>query len=164
MIEPRFRNYKHGMTKTREYRSWHTMKTRCYHKECPSYQDYGGRGITVCDRWLGSDGFQNFLMDMGRRPLRTTLDRIDNNAGYEPSNCRWATRKEQQNNTRRNVLITYNGKTLNMTQWAEKLGVSRATLEKRKRLGWSDKRIITESINQTMSLASNKRRKIKEVA
>lgn len=87
----------HGMTASPEYNSWHAMKSRCLYPSHEAYHRYGGRGITICDRWLNS--FENFYADLGPRPEGTTLERINNNDGYHKDNCKWATRKEQSNNT-----------------------------------------------------------------
>ena len=91
----------HGLWKHPLYKTWADMKTRCYNTKDKYYKDYGGRGIKVCDRWIKS--FPNFLQDMGERPTGYSIDRINNDGNYEPSNCRWATNKEQQNNQRRNT-------------------------------------------------------------
>lgn len=94
------------------YVTWQSMKQRCYNKKHEAYRRYSDRGITVCDRWMGADGFTNFLADMGVRPENKTLDRINNDGNYEPSNCRWATSKQQANNTQRsldNKTLFYNG-------------------------------------------------------
>jgi hypothetical protein len=90
----------HGMTRTREFRSWEGMQQRCYNKNATGYERWGGAGVTVCDRWRES--FQNFLNDMGPRPEGTSLDRIDPFGNYEPSNCRWADRSTQNRNIRKN--------------------------------------------------------------
>lgn len=82
------------------YTTHKMMKQRCYNPKEKKYKNYGGRGIKVCDRWLGKEGFNNFIADMGERPEGLTLDRINNNGDYEPSNCRWATYSEQSINTR----------------------------------------------------------------
>lgn len=124
----------HGATKngspTPEYRSWQKMIQRCTNPNGNAYHHYGGRGITVCDRWLHS--FENFLVDMGERPsLSHSIDRIDTNKGYSPDNCRWATKKEQSRNTRRNIMVTYNGKTQCISAWAEELGINKKTLSDR---------------------------------
>ena len=92
----------HGMKNSREYHSWQSMKQRCLNTSVRSYADYGGRGIIICDRWLNS--FENFYADMGKRPEGHTLDRINNEGNYEPSNCRWATPSEQSLNQRKRTI------------------------------------------------------------
>ena len=100
-------NTRHGYAprgrQTRTYRTWYHMKERCHNENCDAYQNYGGRGISVCARWLK---FENFLTDMGERPEDKTLDRIDNDGSYCPENCRWATWSEQQLNKRQKVVST----------------------------------------------------------
>lgn len=108
----------HNGCGTPEYRAWQGIIKRCCNKKNKAYPRYGGRGITVCDRWRNS--FENFLADMGERPSKEySIDRIDVNGNYEPSNCRWATDKEQCNNRRSNINITYNGETKTLKQWCE---------------------------------------------
>ena len=124
---------------TPEYRSWRHMIQRC-----ASHPAYQGRGITVCERWRT---YANFLADMGPRPsLDHSLDRVDNDGNYEPSNCRWASAKEQQRNTRSNRLLTFNGQTKCLMDWALSLGVKFNTLHERLRRGWSVERTLTTSI------------------
>jgi hypothetical protein len=115
------------------------MVQRCTSPNNQNYAQYGGRGVTVCDQWLT---FANFLADMGDRPEGKTLDRIDNSKGYEPGNCRWATRKEQQRNRRSNRLLTHAGQTKTMAQWAEDLGVPYTRLQGRLKMGWSVDRVL----------------------
>lgn len=105
---------------TGEWRSWSAMKYRCYNPNHEQYNDYGGRGIKVCERWMK---FDLFLEDMGPRPLGLTIDRIDTNGNYEPGNCIWSTRKTQCRNKRDNVKITAYGKTQCVTEWCEELNL-----------------------------------------
>lgn len=118
-------NITHGFAKTATYRTWRHIKDRCLNSKNKDFKHYGGRGIKVCDRWLK---FGNFLEDMGRKPERLTIDRIDNNGNYELSNCRWATQRKQTRNSRRNRTVRYNGTTRCLIEWAEILGIGRATL------------------------------------
>jgi len=135
---------KHGYLKGRKttstYNCWASMLQRCNNPKDPKYPDYGGRGIKACQRW--QDSFENFLSDMGERPEGLTLERIENNNGYYKENCRWATRKEQSNNTRRNHHLTLNGVTMNTTQWGEKLGIDGRTIRARIKKGWSVERAL----------------------
>lgn len=131
-----------GIPETPEYQSWHAMKQRCYNPSAVKYDRYGGRGITVCHRWRTS--FQNFLDDMGRKPSPShSIDRIDNDGNYEPSNCRWATRQEQTRNTTSTNLLTYNGETLCVTDWAAKIGIAPNTLANRLAVGWPLAKALT---------------------
>jgi hypothetical protein len=106
------------------YRSWVGMRQRCLNPH-RQFAEYGGRGITVCERWLT---FANFLADMGERPPGLSIDRIDNDGNYEPSNCRWATPLEQGNNSRQNRWLTCRGRTQTLTAWARDLGISPGAL------------------------------------
>ena len=129
------------------YRTWQGMKERCYNPSNARYKDYGGRGIKVCDRWLDPNyGFENFYNDMGDPPEGMSLDRKDNNGDYEPENCRWATHREQMNNTRANRRLIFNGEDLTVAQWAVRLSVSREAIMGRKDRGWSDEKIITTPV------------------
>jgi hypothetical protein len=148
-------SYKHGNAargqKRSEYSTWTDIKKRCHNPKATRFNHYGGRGIKVCDRWLEPDGrgFVNFLADMGPKPsTKHSIDRIDVNGHYCPKNCRWATNKEQCNNKRNNVLITANGKTQTLTQWADELGVCFGSLASRVRYGWSDDAIINTPIRK----------------
>ena len=122
------------MSYSEEYTIWQGIKRRCYKETCKAYPRYGGRGIKVSDRWLGEHGFENFLADMGNRPSKKhSIDRIDVNGNYEPSNCRWATDLEQGEHRRSNVYLTYNGETHKIADWARILGVTYHTIHKRYR-------------------------------
>ncbi len=123
-----------GKTMTPEYGIWSAMKHRCYNNKNKKYQDYGGRGISVCDRWLAS--FNNFLIDMGERPSKKhTLDRKEFNGDYTPENCRWATMDVQSRNKRNNHWIEYNGIRMILKDWAIYFRVNRTTLLERVQKG-----------------------------
>lgn len=125
----------HGLHDTGTYRSWGAMHTRCRNENAKSWGDYGGRGISVCERWTS---FENFLADMGERPEGMTLDRFPNvNGNYEPGNCRWATKVQQARNTSASVFIEFNGECLTLVEWAIRSGVKQATLSWRLRNGWA---------------------------
>lgn len=132
----------HGMAKTPTYSSWHGMLQRCTNPNNPRWKRYGGRGITVSERWLK---FENFLEDMGVRPKGLSIERINNNGNYEPSNCKWATRREQQGNTSFNQLLTFNGETDHLAGWARRLGIKPDTLYSRIfTLGWTIERAFSK--------------------
>ena len=126
-------------------RCWQNMIARCTDINGKDWPNYGGRGITVCERWLES--FANFFEDMGDPDTGMTLDRIDANGPYSPENCRWATRKEQGNNRRNNRWLTVDGQTMTMAQWAEHAGISWATIQTRLSRGWGVDRAVTEAVN-----------------
>lgn len=119
----------HGHTskgkRTQTYISWHSMFSRCREKNPRTYKNYGSRGITVCERW---NKFENFIADMGERPEGHTLDRINNDGNYEPSNCKWSLRKEQCRNRSTSRFLNYKNETLTIAEWAEKLGIKYHTI------------------------------------
>lgn len=136
----------HGKTKTRLYHIWAHMKDRCYNSKGQNYHLYGERGITICDEWLSD--FMNFYkwsMAHGYSD-ELSIDRIDNNKGYYPDNCRWTNMKIQANNTRSNHLITYLNETKTLTEWAEQLGIKSNTLLYRLRRGWTVERAFTTRV------------------
>lgn len=130
-------NGRHRRCRTPEYRAWGSMLARCHNTNHRFFRHYGGRGIVICERWLGTTGFSHFLEDIGARPSpKHSLDRIDNNGNYEPSNCRWATRKEQANNKRSCRMVTIEGTTDTLSNWCRKQGISYNCVQARLRLGW----------------------------
>lgn len=113
----------HGMTNSREYSVWCNMQNRCKNPNIPHYDRYGGRGITICQRW--DESFEQFIGDMGRMPdANSSIERNDNDGNYEPSNCRWATPKEQARNRRSSAIVSFDGESLCIAEWAERLGLS----------------------------------------
>jgi hypothetical protein len=121
-------HWKHGKGGTNIYRAWHQMMARCYKPNTHNYPRYGGRGITVCERWKD---FSNFIADMGERPPRHSLERIDNNGPYSPENCRWATPMEQSSNMRINRRITAFGQTFHVAEWARRLSIPEGRIRSR---------------------------------
>lgn len=124
------------------YRTWKAMKKRCLDAE---NEDYGGRGITFCPAWAD---FDQFINDMGQRPEGMTLDRVDGDGPYCPENCRWQTPEQQANNRRSSRMLTHEGQTMSVTQWARHLGVSDQTLFYRLRAGWPVPRVLTAPLSK----------------
>jgi hypothetical protein len=144
-------NRRHGGARrgkmTQEYRAWKEAQDRCYRATSPFYHRYGGRGIGMCDRWRES--FETFLADMGPKPsAQHSIDRVDNDGHYEPGNCRWATKKEQARNQSSNRLLTYQGETMPMAAWAERVGRSSSTVSARLQKGWTVERALTEPVRR----------------
>lgn len=135
---------KHGGSKSPTYKIWVGIIDRCENENNRSYPDYGGRGIKMCQRWRES--YEAFVADMGERPPKMTIERNDVNGNYEPSNCRWASKKEQANNTTRNHFVEFDGQRLTIAQWAEKIGVKPMILVQRLFLGWSVERALTQPV------------------
>lgn len=137
----------------RLYNIYKGMIKRCYLKAYKPYKNYGARGITVCDEWRGEHGYENFQewayangFDPHAPKHQCSIDRIDVNGNYEPSNCRWSNAKEQGNNRRDNHLLTYNGETHTVTEWADIIGMKQITLSQRIRKGWTVERALTQPI------------------
>jgi hypothetical protein len=122
------RNTRHGLSSRPEYQIWKAIWQRCTNPKHVQWADYGGRGITVCQRWRGLKGFPRFLTDMGSRPKGYTIERRNNDKNYTPANCFWATRKEQNRNKRNNLMIKFQGETKCLSQWAEEKGIRQSVL------------------------------------
>lgn len=136
---------KHGCYKTPEYTVWLNMKQRCSNQNHPCYNHYGGRGITVCERW---NSFQLFIRDMGARPTSDHwIERRENNKGYEPDNCYWATASNQSRNTRRTILITIAGVTMCAKDWSALRKLPYRTIITRIRNGWHPVDAVSTSVN-----------------
>ena len=127
-------NKTHGMSASKTYAVWMHMKGRCENPNNNEYKNYGARGIKVCERW-GS--FDNFLADMGERPFGLSIERKDNDAGYNPDNCKWATSTEQTRNRRNNVKLTVGEETMVISDWARRLGTTGSVISSRIKNGWS---------------------------
>jgi hypothetical protein len=141
----------HGRSRSAEHVSWKSMLMRCLNPSSPDFQNYGGRGIAVCERWRS---FELFLADMGERPAGYSLERIDVNGDYEPNNVRWATCAEQAVNRRNNIRYEIDGRQLTAREIADLYKVPLARLSKRLRLGWSASRAVNEPVDQKRQRAS----------
>jgi hypothetical protein len=135
-------NKRHGLADSKTYNVWLSMRQRCCNPNNPAYPNYGGRGITIASAW---DTFDQFLADLGEVPDGMTLERKDNNKGYGPDNCVWASRLEQGRNTRKCRQISHNGQTKTLGEWADQYGINRQTLGKRLDTGWSMERALSTS-------------------
>ena len=140
---------KHGLERTRLYGIWSYMRLRCYDEKSISYHRYGGRGITICDEWKNDvKAFYDWATANGYKDS-LTIDRIDNDGNYCPENCRWATVKEQASNRRSNILVTHNGKTKTMKEWAHEVGIPyKVVWARMQKLGWSAERALTEPVKK----------------
>jgi len=142
---PRGKQERHGRRGSPEYMVWMDMKRRCYQPHRKEYVFYGARGIVMCDSWKSS--FVAFFEDMGERPSpKHQIDRVDVNGNYCKENCRWATPMENSNNKRNNVILTLNGRSMTISQWAREMNVFKMTLVKRKNRGWTDEEILTKPL------------------
>lgn len=139
------RETSHGKSKSQEFKAWQAMHQRCSNAKCGHFHSYGGRGVTVCERW---NSFDNFYADMGNAPSsRHSLDRINNSGNYGPDNCRWATSKVQANNRRNTLWIQWKGRQMCAADWSKEINISAAILRKRiKILHWPIERAMSEPI------------------
>lgn len=149
LLEESRRKVEHGHAragrKTPTYYSWMDMHSRCRNRRHQDFADYGGRGITVCERWKK---FEHFLADMGERPAGGTIERNNVHRGYEPKNCRWASRKDQSRNRRDTVRLTYQDETRPLWEWAEILRIKAGTLHMRLHRGWSVEKTIATRVSR----------------
>lgn len=135
---------KHGLSKTRLYRIWHSMYCRCNYSTTNGYENYGGRGVKICDEWKDFLTFYNWAIKNGYEENKT-IDRNDTNGNYEPQNCKWSTIKEQSNNKRNNVIILFRGEKKTAKQWCEEYNISQTTFNDRRKRGWTIEQALTIS-------------------
>lgn len=139
---------KHGMSNTRLFWIWHSMKDRCKNKNSRAYKYYGGKGVTVCEEWQEFNGFKEWSMKNGYKD-NLTIDRIDSNGNYEPENCRWVDFKVQANNTSRNHYLSINGERKTLSQWSEFFGVPYKYVHKRVHdLGWTFEEAVSRPVRK----------------
>ena len=132
-----------GLSTSRLYNVWAGIKKRCFSETYYAYKNYGGRGITMCDEWKNSFlSFYEWAVSNGYE-YGLSIDRIDNDGNYEPSNCRWATRKTQDNNKRQNHFVEHNGESLSLAMWQERTGIRQETIRRRLKMGWSAEKALT---------------------
>ena len=144
----RNKQLKHDKSNTKLYKVWQAMKTRCYNENFIYYSNYGGRGIKMCDEWKNNfAAFCSWSIANGYED-GLTIDRINVDGNYEPSNCRWITRTQQNNNMRKNIFIEYNGKKQTITEWATELNLNRTALYYRIKRGWDAEKALTTPINK----------------
>jgi hypothetical protein len=134
----------HSGSKSPTYRNWAAMIERCCSPSAGNFAEYGGRGISVCDRWRES--FEAFASDMGERPDNMSIDRIDNDGNYDPGNCRWATAIEQQRNKRDNHILEHDGRRLTIVEWSEITGLAYSTIQSRLERGWEVARVLSPDL------------------
>jgi hypothetical protein len=148
---------RHGCSNDLTYSSWRAVKRRCLDESREQFPKYGGAGIAVCARWR--DSFESFLSDMGQRPSRLhTIDRVDNSKGYEPGNCRWATKREQALNRRDTILVTVGEETLCIAEWSRRSGVTHGTILRRVHSGWDARRAVFEPATRRRPWADKRRK------
>ena len=140
----------HGLTRSRLWRIHSQMKIRCYDKNSDAYKNYGARGITICDEWLGKNGLKNFSewAYSNGYSEKLTIDRKDNSKGYSPNNCRWTDRKTQSRNKRTNHFITYQGESKTIAEWSEITGIKYHTLKERIKAGWNAEDALTREVRK----------------
>lgn len=135
-------NHKHGLSTTRVYSIWHSMIRRCENKSDEAYANYGGRGIKVCDEWKDIRIFYSWALSSGYSS-KLTIERINHNGNYEPSNCTWIPKAKQAANKRNNNLITANGETHYIQYWADRIGITTSSIRTRLKRGWSEEEAVT---------------------
>jgi hypothetical protein len=137
------RSVKHNLSNTDTFNIWCTLLQRCNNPNNRLYKYYGGRGITVCEKWTT---FEGFYEDMGKRPKGLSIDRIDNNKGYFKENCRWATIEQQSNNRRTNISFEYNGENRNIREWENTMGFRKGLITNRLKRGWPFEKALNTKV------------------